>query len=217
MKSMLLFLMTFCFSTIYSQINLEINGGLGRYLIHSENSQNIMGNKEFDNNIFYGFSIQKENLLGINLKFEYTFHKMIEENVISFYRYSHGDYSWIGDISYLNHNFDFNYIGNINSYLFYGIGPSFVITNRIFEVKQELPISQNKVVYDKLASSGIGLNSCIEFIYPSTKLKNSFFIISKLKLRYTHSLWFDKGIRKLDDYYQEFFTINLSLGIGYLF
>jgi hypothetical protein len=46
---------------------------------------------------------------------------------------------------------------------------------------------------------------------------SKFSIITKLKLRYTYSIWFDEGIRKLDNYHQEFLTSQLSLGIGYSF
>ncbi len=70
---------------------------------------------------------------------------------------------------------------------------------------------------DKLASSGLGVNGFLEF---SISLDNSgiyFFFTSKLKIRYTYSIWFDEGIRNLDNYHQEFLATQISVGLGYSF
>jgi hypothetical protein len=44
-----------------------------------------------------------------------------------------------------------------------------------------------------------------------------FFFTSKLKIRYTYSIWFDEGIRNLDNYHQEFLATQISVGLGYPF
>lgn len=207
----------FSFSFLYSQKKLELSIGYGYYLSNSENSFKIMGDKSFNSYLFCGFAYQRENVLGINFRFEYNYHQIKEENVISFSRFSHGEYSWTGDLSAISHNIDLNYFGNISKYLFYGIGPSFVITNRILEVNQVLPIYENHSTYDKLAASGLGINGYLDVQIPITSDKNYFYFTSKFKLRYTYSIWFNEGIRKLDDYYQEYFTTQLSIGLGYSF
>ncbi len=56
-----------------------------------------------------------------------------------------------------------------------------------------------------------------ELYVPINRSKKYFFFTSKLKFRYTHSIWFDKGIRNLDDYHQEYFTVQILAGIGYAF
>jgi len=218
MKVLLLILILSSFSSIYPQNGLEINVGYGYYLSNSENSLKITGNEKFSSFLFYGFTYQTKNIFGYNLMVEYNFHQIKKKNVISFYRYSNeGTVSWSGDLSIVSHNIDFDYVGSINKYLFYGIGPSFVIVNRILEVRRISFIIKNPVLYDKLASSGLGINGYLGILIPLTKDKNYFYFTSKLKLRYTHSIWFDKGIRELDNYYQEYLTTQLSVGVGYSF
>lgn len=217
MRMILLVLIIFSFSSIYSQNKLDLNVGYGYYLSNSENSFKIIGDENFSSYLFYGFAYQRENLLGINFRFEYNYHQINKENVISFYSFSHGEYSWTGDLSIISHNIDINYFGNFSKYLFYGIGPSFVITNRILEIRQVQPVHENNNIYDKLAASGLGINGYLSVQIPLTNDKNYFYFTSMLKLRYTYSIWYDEGIRELDDYYQEYFTTQLSIGVGYSF
>ncbi|MFO7447303.1 MAG: hypothetical protein R6W90_13115 [Ignavibacteriaceae bacterium] len=211
-------------SPVFSQNKLSLNIGSGYYLNNSENSLDIVGDKRYKFYLFYGFAYERENILGFDLMFEYNYHQMVKKDVLTFV-YS-GEASpdpsgfFSADVSLINHNFDFTCTGRISSYFLYGIGPSFVITNRTIEV--DLPDNigavQSKMdFYDKLASSGIGLNGFLEFRIPLDNNPNYFFFTSKLKLRYTYSIWFDEGLRNLDDYYQEFLTMHLSAGVGYSF
>lgn len=200
-------------SIINSQNKISLNVGYGYYLSNSENSTKIMGDKKFQYFVLSDFSYQRDNLFGFNLLFEYSYQQITKKNIIEFVRYDPGPNPspppfW-GDMTLISHNLDFDYTAKINNYLSYGIGPSFIIINRILEV--------DTVLYDKLASSGLGVNGFAELSIPIFGSKKYLFFTSKLKFRYTHSIWFDKGIRNLDDYHQEYFTIQILAGIGYAF
>jgi len=215
MVKIFLFSILFLFSNsiIISQNKISLSVGYGYYLSNSENSTKIMGDKKFQSFVLYDFSYQRDNLFGFNLMFEYSYQQVTKKNVIEFILYDPSPNPSLpplwGDMTLISHNLDFDYIGKINNFFYYGIGPSFIIVNRILDVE--------KSIYDKLASSGLGVNSFIDFSIPLSKGKNHFFFSSKLKFRYTHSIWFDKGIRNLDNYSQEFFTTQILAGIGYAF
>lgn len=196
-----------------AQNRISINAGYGYYLSNSENSTKIIGDNEFRSFVLYDFSYQRDNLLGINLVLEYSYQQITKNNVIEF-NFSNPEPfpsppPLRGSQELISHNLDLDYTANINNYLSYGVGPSFIIVNRIIEV--------GSVLYDKLASSGIGVNGFAEFSVPIFGKKNYLFFTSKLRFRYTHSVWFDKGIRNLDDYHQEYFTVQILGGLGYAF
>ncbi len=215
MVKIFLFSIIFLFSSsiIFSQNKISLNVGYGYYLSNSENSTKIMGDKKFQSFLLYDLSFQRDDLFGLNLMLEYSYQEITKDNIIEFIRAGHGPDPppppYWGNMKLVNHNFDIDYIGKINNYLSYGIGPSFIIVNRILNV--------DTVLYDKLASSGLGVNGFAEFSIPIIGSKNYLFFTSKLKFRYTHSIWFDKGIRNLDDYHQEYFTVQILGGIGYAF
>jgi len=218
-KHILLFIIfLFANSFIQSQNKVNINFGYGIYLSNSENSLSIVGDESYRSYLHYGFTYQRDNILGFNLMFEYSYHQITEEDALTFIITSEVSPDPIGtvglDVALISHTFDFSYIGSINQHFTYGIGPSFIIANRVIDLEEVL---LRRGLYDKLASSGLGLNGFLEFSIPFNKSENYFFFTSKLKLRYTYSIWFDEGIRNLDNYHQEFLTTQLSIGVGYSF
>ncbi|GAB6282373.1 MAG: hypothetical protein STSR0008_11180 [Ignavibacterium sp.] len=200
-------------SIIKPQNKININIGYGYYLSNSENSTQIMGDKNFESFVLYNINYSRENFLGFNIIFDYSYQEITKKDVIEFQIYDPSPVphppSIFGDIKLINHNIDIDYFAKINKIFSLGIGPSFVITNRILEV--------DTLLYDKLASSGLGVNCYMEVFVPFSKSEDYFFFTSKLKFRYTHSIWFDEGIRNLDDYKQEYFTVQILAGIGYSF
>jgi len=205
----------------YSQNELSINVGPGYYLLNSENSNNIVGDKRFKWYLHFGFAYQRNNILGSSLIFEYSYNELIKEDAILFVitsEVSPDPIDYIGaDVSLINHNFDLDYVGDISQLFAYGFGPSFVISNRIVEVDNFKFAEATLSLHDKLSSSGIGFNAFLKFAIPFSECANYFFFNSKIKFRYTHSIWFDEGIRKLDDYSQDFLTSEFEAGIGYGF
>ncbi|MCF8243231.1 MAG: hypothetical protein K9J16_17780 [Melioribacteraceae bacterium] len=180
-----------------------------------------MADQEFSSYLSYGVSYQKENIFGVSLLLNYSYHQIKKENVFNLvYIRDHGDPPpniFIGDISHISHNIDLDYIDNFSNYFSFGIGVSLVINNRILNVEKFVEGKQSRVLNDKLASSGIGANGNLKFFLPLNKGEKYFYLTSLLKLRYTHSIWFDEDIRELDNYKQEYITSNLSIGIGYSF
>ena len=200
-------------SVIRSQNKINLNIGFGYYLSNSENSTKLTGDNKFQSFVLYDLSYQRENIFGFSLMFEYSYQQITKKDIIEFIRHDPSPNPppltlW-GNITLINHNFDLDYAAKIFNYISFGIGPSFIIENRILEV--------DTVFYDKLASSGLGLNGYVELSIPLNTSKEYFFFTSKLKFRYTHSIWFDKGIRNLDNYHQEYFTAQILAGIGYAF
>ena len=214
MKKFILIILLFLsgFTFIHAQNKVNLNFGGGAFLKNSENSMKIMDGEKFRSYLFYGLTFQKENIFGYNLMLEYNYNQSPKDDIISFaVTDAEGNNlnDLNGDFILVNHNFDLDCFINIHRNFSIGIGPSFVITNRIIDMEN--------LFYDKLASSGLGVNGFVEFSKPLSKGDKYFYFTSKLKMRYTHSIWFDEGLRKLDDYSQEFITTELSIGIGYSF
>jgi hypothetical protein len=221
MKKFILLVTLFIFpiSLVYSQNKISVNLVYGNYLSNSENSLQITKDKKFRDFLTYGFTIQKEDLFGMNLMLEYSYHNIKLDRIIKFEFYDPapvpGTPPFWADMSLISHTFDLDYALKLQKYFSYGFGPSFEIINRIFKIDK---ISgTNLTLYDKLASSALGVNGFLDFLYPLWESKNYLFLSCRLKLRYTHSIWFDKGIRDLDNYSQEFLTGQISLGLGYSF
>ena len=204
---------------LYPQTDIRISLGYGHYLSNSENSLYVMRDDKYRSYLSYGISLQNADILGYNLILEYSYHRINKENIVQIVLTGENDPSPIGylygDIYFLSHTFDLDIAGNINKFFSYGIGPSFEIINRTFKLK--LPPSAELSLNDRLASSALGVNAFISFSYPLWEGENNLFITSQFRIRYTHSIWFDKGNRNLDNYSQEFLTGQISAGLGYSF
>jgi hypothetical protein len=209
---------------IHSQNKVSLSAGYGNYLSNSENSTRIMGDKKFRSLFVSELSCQNENLLGINMMLDFNYHEVTKKNVVEYFITGETNPQIIDsygiDLSIVSFNFDLSYVGTISDNFYFGLGPSFCIINRILEMDEGIVTIGNVrgslSFYDKLASSGLGANGFIMFNTP-IMANSKFFITSKVKFRYVHSVWFDKGIRNLDNYKQEFITAQITLGIGYKF
>lgn len=208
----------------FSQNRISVNAGYGYYLQNSENDLKIMGDKKFSTLFSFGADYERLNILGMHLSLGYNYSSVTEENVIEFPYTGEAGPDIIGsygaDLTFTTHCIDLSYISRIHKNFAFGAGPSFIIINRILEIdEQRINVGGQSYTlgfYDKLASSALGVNGFLQFTLP-LKADNKLFVNSKLKFRYAHSIWFDEGIRKLDNYEQEFITSELSAGIGYFF
>ena len=207
------FLIIIAHSVLQAQNKVSFNLGIGHYALNSENSMRIMMDERYRAYFLCGFTYERENLWGNNFQFEYSYHQNTKEHVLQFVRIDEltGTPASItpGDVSLIMHNFDLSYVQKINNDFSYGYGLSFAVINRIIDIQNSL--------YDKLASSGLGVNCYIAYTRQLTEEEHYYYFTAKVKLRYIHSVWFDKGIRNLDDYSQYFFTDELSVGVGYAF
>lgn len=207
-------------SALFPQYRISLNPGFGYYTSNSENSLRMMENQRKYRSYFsLGVSFQKEDLFGMNIMMDYSYNNLKRENLVAF-TYSDMspiEYSTVhGGLRLSSHNIDIDYLGSIIRNFYFGIGPSFVITNRTYD--NEPLYGDGRLVLpgfeDRLASAGLGVNA---FIMYNAPLVEKLYLTTKIKLRYTHSVWFDKGPRNLDNYSQEFLTTEMSAGLGYAF
>lgn len=213
-----------CAPNAFPQNRISINTGYGYYIYNSENDLRIMGDKKFSSLFAFGAGYERLNVLGMHLSLEYNYSSRTKENVLEFPYTGEASPDIIGsygaDLTFTTHSIDLSYIGSIYKNFSFGAGPSFIIINRILEIdEQRISVGGQSYTlgfYDKLASSALGVNGFLLFTVPLTA-DNKIFFNSKLKFRYAHSIWFDEGIRKLDNYKQEYITSELSAGIGYSF
>lgn len=204
-----------------SQNRIGANIGYGYFLTNSENSLKTIGDKNFKSHIIYGLEYLRENVLGVDVLFEYSYTNSIEEKTLEFFTYGGGIEPAIpfwSDVSQVIHSFDLDIYYKINNYISVAVGPSLAIMNRLIEVNPPQSFeSKSPWIYDKLASTGLGGNTFIELSYPLNDGENYFSLDSKLKIRYVHSIWFDEKGRNLDNYKQEFLDTQISIGVGYSF
>jgi hypothetical protein len=118
-----------------------------------------------------------------------------------------------------SHNYDVSLVFKLSDNFNYYFGPSLAVYNRTAEFNvSNYPageIAPN--LYDKLVSFCIGINGAVNFELPLSEGNNHFLLYSGLKMRYLHSLFFDKRSRDVSNYYQSFLTAQLNFGIGYNF
>lgn len=206
-----------------AQNRISLNFGCGYFFYNSENSMQVMGDKKFDSHLIFGFDFTRNNILGMDLTAEYSYSHVKKENTLVAHITAPVNSNVIAaygsDVILNQHSIDLSNRYSPTKILSLGIGPSLVFVDRIIEMTVppvEGSVYQKKL-YDKLASAGIGLNGYVEFSYPLTESEQYFFISSKLKVRYSHSIWFDEEGRKLDSYQQEFIDAQIVIGIGYSF
>lgn len=197
--------------TLNAQQYITFGGGAGFYPYSSENSLHLL--KEKKARIFFLFNTgyRNDTLYGYKLSAEYNFLYTSRERILEFVKTAESSPDPIAyygiDYYLINHCLDLNIFWELGSNFSFGIGPTLVLTNRIVEQK-------DLAFYDRLTSLAAGLNGILEIKLPMDNDEKLYFLIN-CRLRYTHSIYFDEGIRKLDDYSQGFLTSQLSLGFAH--
>jgi hypothetical protein len=223
MKNKLLFIMLLIYSSSVSQTKTMASFNPGSSLYNSENSMRTIGSKTIG--WFRGFSVafEKENFWGIDVHGEYCYAYSKTQDVINYNR-TNSSGIVIGttgaDLIIAIHNIDLAVIYHINSWLSISGGPSLGLTYRTLKIDNLSESAQQNVFYsfeDRLASLCGGVNGSINLELPLQGNSEYFFLYSSLKLRYLHSLLFDKRGRNLDNYYQSFLSGQLNIGVGNCF
>lgn len=204
----------------FAQHQISVAPAIGLYIYNSENSLPIMGDKNYLFN--YGLEINYENkkLFGYDIKFSYSYLYSSIDSVLEFEIYDPApipitDRFFYTDVSLSIHNLDISINDNLGSIFSFGLGPSFAIVNRSIVV-ENADIDQEDFI-DRLASFNIGLVGLIDMRIPLSKNAKYWYFYSGLKIRYLYGLFYDDGLRDLNDYSQNFVTANLTIGIGYSF
>lgn len=211
MKYIFLFIFIFSSSISFSQNYFGVNPAIGYYINNTENDLQLLKKRNLYEYYVLGISYETSMFFDYNVLIDYSYSKSTRNGVIKALQTNqYGEHIAIHSLNYylLNHNIDFLLLVGLNDSGFrWGIGPAFVITNR--------SLNFPNYFNDVLASSGVGICTTIEStpIYGTTKDLYSVRFLGKV--RYTQSIWFDKGIRKLDTYKQHFF--DSVIGIRFLF
>lgn len=209
------FISTLLIHTSLAQHQITIKPIIGLYLYNSEDSLPIMGDENYLLNYGFEFSYNNLNLYGYNIQFDYSFIYSSKDNVLQFEIYDpsptpNPNRFFYSDASLSLNTIDISINSNLWSLFSYGFGPSFSLVNRSV-------IVEYSDFTDRLASFNIGINALIDMRIPISNNINYWYLYGGLKFRYLYGLFYDKGLRDLDNYNQHFVVTNLSVGIGYHF
>jgi hypothetical protein len=173
-----------------------------------------MGDENYLLNYGFEISYRNKNLFGYIIQFDYSYLYSEIDDVLKFVRTGEGSPDPIGvfysDVSLSLNTLDISVNGKLGNIFSFGFGPSFSIVNRSV-------IIEYSDFVDRLASFSIGIIGLIDMRIPFSKATDYWYFYSGLKFRYLHGLFYDEGLRVLDDYNQNFITGNFSIGIGYYF
>jgi len=192
----------------FSQNSISFVPGIGYFIFNSENDLTLLEKKKLEEFYFFGLSYESVYFNKYNISIDYSFSKNDIDGIVKMAQTSPtGDILGTSPMNYflINHTLDFLFMNQWEeSEIYWGLGPSFMLTNRGLEFSPYFE--------DILASYGVGLCSTIE---TDLQTFDTFSIRGMAKLRYTHSIWHDEGIRKLSGYNQEFITAQV--GIRFMF
>lgn len=187
------------------QDKIGVGAGYGNYLLNSENDLQLLQENTFSGYFVWGLHYEYRYNQEYSFSFDYDYKSTEIDNVYEIvHTNSQGDILGVKGLNYslINHNFDLLLkYQNDDQLLVYGIGPAFVITNRTLYL--------TNTFNDMLASSGIGLCGTLDIPEPLKLDTEPFTYTIQAKLRYTHSIWFDEGIRNLDGYSQNFLNLQI--------
>ncbi|MBI5471359.1 MAG: hypothetical protein HY961_03340 [Ignavibacteriae bacterium] len=223
MKNAFALILLVVFSTcVLAQGKVRISYNPGMSLFNSENSMRTMGEKTIG--WFPGMSVAYEGakVFGLNVGFEYDYSRTSIDHVLEFLKTSANGQpleSLWSDFALTVHGVDIFSVININGWLSLAIGPSIFHVTRLIEIDELRPVGNvgARRFEDGLVSICAGANGAATVQIPFEEGDDYFFFFSSLKLRYLHSIWFDKRGRNVDNYYQSFLVGSICLGVGYGF
>lgn len=199
---------------------LALDPGLNIY--NSENSLKTIGDKDLDWSP--GFSVGYEGvyLWGVALRLECSYTRSSAHNALGFAITSSSGpepiASFGSDLSFTTYNLDIAALVQPEPFLILAIGPTLALAHRTIEFT-EPPTEEFSAIYfqDRLASLCLGVNGAADFRIPLGNIPQHLFLFAGIRLRYLHSVLFDKRGRNLGNYSQSQFFGRLSVGLGCTF
>jgi len=225
-KYIALFTVLFLCVPLYAQqkVSLSYNPCLSLY--NSENSTKTISGKNIDYIPSFSIAYENKHLLGTDIIIEYNYSSVKLSAVQEFRPTSSGPtippVMWTVDYYLAWHNIDFGNNYEITKWLSFSIGPSISLVYRTISIvdlyrttiEEEVPATSFD---DRLASICAGLNCSGNIEFPLQDNEQYFFLFSRIKCRYLHSVLFDSRGRNLGSYYQSFLSGQINIGVGYCF
>lgn len=217
-----IFLALFVLTPLTAQNKFSVSFNPGTSLENSEETMKIIGDKKVGWSPGISVAYDRSDVLGLDLHLEYNFTWSKVDSVLIFIRSSSlGPNildSYSADLFLSSHNLDIAADFEISEGFSLAIGPTISLTGRTIEMV--VPATEQEPVRtfkDRLASLGLGFNSSVNMEIPFEESPEYGFFFVSLKVRYVHSIWFDKRGRNVDDYYQSFIVGQANIGFGYSF
>ena len=203
-----------------SRVFLSFNAGLSLY--NSENSLKTIGGQALDWSPGFSVGYERDSLLGVSMRVEYAYTRAVAVNAMSFaVSGATGPEpvaSFGADLAFTTHNLDIAACIRPVDFLSLAIGPTVSLAYRTIELTTpSTPGIPSRYFRDRLASLCLGANCSVDVEIPVQSRPGFLFVYSGLKIRYIHSVWFDKRGRDLSDYTQSSLLGSFALGLGYSF
>jgi hypothetical protein len=207
-------------SSVYmkAQHTITPTATYGAYLFNSENGSLFLQGRTFrqifGGGLKYSYTIKDNRALVSELL--YSSSSMEAEYGINFTTayIPSGETPYIDTkISLEEYTLDFGIEQGISNNYIFGLGPSIAIVHRIISTSDNNPFSISALV-DDLCSTHLGAYGYVQLLSRITS-NESLILAFTIKIRYTHSIYFDNGGRNLDNYSQSYLRLLGSLGIRF--
>ena len=202
-------IISFFITSSFAQNQIKLSPSVGIFIYNSENPLKITDDSNFLLNYGIEASYLNQTMFNYNIQLDYSFIYAANNGALEFVRTSGFDVgtSYV-DASLSFHTIDILLKNKLSEKLFYGIGPSISIVNRIIFYEKEN-------FEDRLASVNIGLSGTIDMITPISDSSTNWYLYYGIKLRYLYGLFYDENGRDLSNYSQHFLTLNILIGLSY--
>ena len=207
---------------MWAQQTLLLSLDPGLNIHNSENSLKTIGNKALDWSPGFSAGYEGVCLWGVALRLEYSYTRSSAHNALEFaIAGSSGPEpiaSFGSDLSFTTNNLDIAAIVQPEPFLILAIGPTLALAHRTIEFT-EPPSEEFSAIYfqDRLTSLCLGVNGAVDLRVPLENGPQHLFLFAGIRLRYLHSVLFDKRGRDLGNYSQSQFFGRLSVGLGCTF
>ena len=198
----------------YSQNSIYVNGTVGYFIYHYDNTLLITENK----NLGLGLGINGGFIHSLNEDYNLIFetgyyYSTVKDASIYTMVGEFNSYSFHYDLTQYSFPFDITISKNISNYVNVGLGLSVEGINRT--IKTILP-SNLGIEYDKINLFALGANGLAQFRLPLDR-SETISILGNIKIRYLYSIWEGSGNRNLSGYKFKFLQSIFSAGICYKF
>lgn len=211
MRQILFIVVSLFFVTQSSgQDDIGITCGVGAYAYNTENEYAITKNENYILNFtFAAYYVRALSAnYRINVSYNFMFSKINDALLFAITApnvpEALGQYGV--DIKLMFNMFDFNLDVKLNKNYYISMGPTLALVFRSLVI-------DHHSFKDELASVCGGLNVVAAWYYPIDNSK--MYYQMGIKTRFLTGLFFDRGMRNIDDYNQSFITVNLELGLGF--